>query len=66
MGMKGHDALTSVDPNERRRGPKDLILMEANMHNTITQISTTVAACVLSTYWLAFLWNTIDSYVLVA
>lgn len=36
------------------------------MHNTITQISTTVAACVLSTYWIAFLWNTIDSYVLVA
>ena len=36
------------------------------MNNTIAQVSTTVAACVLSTYWIAFFWNVIDSYVLVA
>ena len=28
----------------------------------LTRISTTMAACVLSGYWLAFLWNVVNSY----
>jgi hypothetical protein len=35
-------------------------------NNLITQISTTAAACLLSAYWIAFLWNAVDTYVLVA
>jgi|CXWL01.1.fsa_nt_gi hypothetical protein len=58
--------LTGVEFNDRRSQLTKRNLMETNMHNTITQVSTTVAACVLSTYWIAFFWNAIDSYVLAA